>query len=290
MIRFFWLLVLSLNAFAGPEEAQRLRQKIQQKMRPKAQVAEEFKLPVSRGFAQKDSQLCWVYAFLNAQETLHLVQHPQDVFELSRGALQVRTMEDRIMRKLTGVEDYLSERGTPVDAFVLAQRVGLVAYNDFPDIILGAQAQYNKIARAAARGQDLSHQAEILQNELIRLFGSLPEKTLGEDVLAGQEWMAYAPSEVEGVRTHPDSDARLGSLATFVQMETFKKLVHDHLKNGQPVTYSANGHVILLYGAQYDASGNALTFFMKDSYAPFFYEAKPRIVFQEVLEMSMLKN
>src|SRR5262245_17061121 len=89
----------------GEEAARRLREAIAEV--PAAPVTldffqgpgESYKLPVSRGFAQLGTQLCWVYSTLNALESRYLYLHGGGNLELSRGAMQYLTMRDRIMRK-----------------------------------------------------------------------------------------------------------------------------------------------------------------------------------------------
>src|SRR5438132_960543 len=80
-------------------EAMRVRKLISAGPGSGLNAAETLKLPVSRGFDQGDTQLCWAYATLNALEADYRVTHPGADLELSRRTMQFLTMEDRWLRK-----------------------------------------------------------------------------------------------------------------------------------------------------------------------------------------------
>lgn len=291
------LLLLSVNfAWAGPREnALRLRQAIEsspfKNMALERREVEAIKLPVSRGFDQKDSQLCWTHSFFNAIETMELIKNPQRKLELSRAAFQRRTMEDRLSRRLEGTDNFMSERGTPMDALALARRFGLVAWDDYTDIVKGVDSRYASMFRVA--------ETSSLQEALDRVFAPWPEFTTFEgrsltplmfsnELLAGQTWVAFAPGNKEGWGDHPDPDARPETRAYEMSLDKITKLIREALLDNRPVTYGGNGHSIMIYGASYDEAGKPLKYFIKDSYPPFFYEATPRKLHGEMLEVTLV--
>ncbi len=131
------LLLLSINVFAAHgdyAEAMRIRALLEPNGPRTAEVAEKLVLPVSRGFDQKATQLCWTYAALSMLETNYLVKNPGSKLELSRRAMQFTTMKDRYTRQIHGTENFISERGVTLDAMTLIREAGLVAFADFKDI------------------------------------------------------------------------------------------------------------------------------------------------------------
>lgn len=287
------------------ERAFELRRLVQTTAKSDKASAKVVKLPVSRGFDQKDTSLCWVYSFLNAQETIFRVKNPGQELELSRAALQYRTMEDRLLRHARRSENtpnMMKESGTPVDAWALAKKHGLVAFADFRDILPQWMVpHYQVVAISVAKAESPAEQETILTTELEKLFGVLPTQThlgvqalapveLAEKVLAGQEWVSYAPGTQEALGPHADTDARPESQTFYTSLENIKRHVTEALKAGSPVNYTANGHVVLIYGATWDSRGKALKFHIKDSYQPFFYQADANKIFKELVEISVLKN
>ena len=65
-------------------------------------------------------------------------------------------------------------------------------------------------------------------------------------------------------------------------------IIREALLDNRPVTYGGNGHSILIYGASYDATGTPLKYFIKDSYPDYFYEAAPRKLHAEMLEVTLV--
>src|SRR5688572_20293400 len=97
----------AIAAHSDYAEAMRIRQLIQQDDTLDPRTYESIVLPVSRGFHQLQTQLCWSYAALNTLETNYLVKHPEAQLELSRRAMQYFTYEDRYTRKINGIENYI---------------------------------------------------------------------------------------------------------------------------------------------------------------------------------------
>jgi hypothetical protein len=293
----FFVLFFSNLAFADDlHSSLLLRSKIQKSDFSLLIAVESFKMPVSRPTHQKDSQLCWVYSFLNAIETIHLVKNPESKLTFSRSYLQEKTMQDRIERKLSGLQDYLSERGTPVYAYALAQKFGLMNFDDVKDIIPAAEDHYPDIFKKVLKGAPL-------QKELDTLFGDMPLTThddhgnlspvdLGSEILKDMTWVSYSPvkaGQKEGIATHPDPDARKGTMSLYTTMTKIKSVIHDALKSNRPIAYSANGHVVLIYGGDYDEKGEATKFLIKDSYPGYFYDANPKKVYRDMLEIALAK-
>lgn len=129
-----YLIGFPLFAATGSlDEAQRVRGLIEQRLVWRPQPALKLELPVSRGFHQKGSQLCWAYATLNVLESNYMAIHPQSKPEFSRRSMQFSTMKDRYSRYIHGTENFISERGVAIDALQLIRSEGLVAFEDFVD-------------------------------------------------------------------------------------------------------------------------------------------------------------
>lgn len=297
ILKCLGLLILSVSvAWAGPrEKALRLRQSIEaspfKNLALVREEAEVIKLPVSRGFDQLDSQLCWTHSFFNAIETMELVKNPNRKLELSRAAFQRRTMEDRLQRRLEGTDNFMSERGTPMDALALARRFGLIAWSDYSEIVKGVDGLYASMFRLAENSS--------LEAALNRVFGPLPEWTslegrpltplmLAAELLGDQTWVAFAPGSREGWADHPDPDARPETRAYVMAQGKITTVIREALRDGRPVTYGGNGHSVMIYGASFDEAGKPLKYFIKDSYPPFFYEAAPRKLNNEMLEVTLV--
>lgn len=297
ILKCLGVLLLTLNfAWAGPREnALRLRQSIEaspfKNLALERRAVEVIKLPVSRGFDQKDSQLCWTHSFFNAIETIELIKNPSRKLELSRAAFQRRTMEDRFQRRLEGTDHFMSERGTPMDALALARRFGLVAWEDYTDIVLGTDRRYASLFRVA--------QTTTLHEALDSVFRPWPQVTrfagrsvtplmLAEELLKDQTWVAFAPGDNEGWGDHPDTDARPETRAYEMSLEKITDLIREALRDHRPVTYGGNGHSVLIYGASYDDAGKPLKYFIKDSYPSYFYEAAASKLHREMLEVTLV--
>lgn len=298
---------LSMGSFSYAETQREnslaLRQLIKASKSQKSEGAETIKLPVSRGFDQKDTSLCWVYSFLNAQETLYRVKNPGSDLELSRAAFQYRTMEDRLLRHARRNDDtpnMIKESGTPLDAWSLGKK-GMVAFKDYRDIRPEWMVPKYQVVAIAVEGAETQRDQEVvLTAELEKLFGVFPTQThlgakevtpqeLAQEVFGEQDWISYSPGTLEDFGPHADTDARPGVQSFYTSLDNIKNHVYRSLKAGHPVNYTANGHVVLIYGGVYDSRGKALRFFIKDSYSPYFYESDANKVFKNLLEVTMLK-
>lgn len=288
----FWCFILwalPVASWASFESAVELRQRLELRSTPKARLSERIRLPVSRGFDQRDSQLCWVHSFLNAQETMYLIRHPGAGIELSRSYFQHRNLADRMSRLIHQAEEFFSERGTPLDALALAREHGVVLFSDYTELVPGVDGRYATVASAIRRARSVTEKEEVLSEKLAEIFEPLPQvdrRALTDEVLGSQEWTAFAPGAKEGWGLHPDSDARPGQRAYYLPLAKLVNRLREALRRGIPVTYGGNGHSILIYGADYDDSGRAQKYYIKDSYPPFFYTADPRATHAALLEVS----
>ncbi|MBY0515509.1 MAG: hypothetical protein K2P81_01280 [Bacteriovoracaceae bacterium] len=295
-MRILFLIFLFLqgaSVWASKLEAQALRNAIEIRLSSVAkQKIQTIKLPVTRGFDQKDSQLCWVHSFLNAQETLYLIKHPREKMELSRSYFQYQNLKDRMSRLIESEEEFASERGTPLDAFSLAQEHGLLRFEEYSELLSGIDGRYPSIIRLIKRAGSEEEKYRTLEDQLKSLFAPLPNINEGftHEILKGQKWIAYAPGSKEGWALHPDSDARLGTVAYFMKMSKIIEKIRTSLQKGIPVTYGGNGHSVLIYGAELDSQFRPQKYFIKDSYSPYFYSADPQSLHENLLEVSIPEN
>ena len=192
--------------------------------RPVEDEAEVLMLPVSRGFAQRSTSLCWAYAALSGLETRSRVLKPESKLELSRRAMQFHTIRDRWMRRINGTASYTGERGVAVDAMTMIGGGGLVAFDDFTDVD-DAYGSFD-FAGAIGAAPDVATKVRALDQGLTKVYGVPPALThleeaavssadLAATVTAGQVWESYAVAKdgVEGYRKHPESrmEVREGS-------------------------------------------------------------------------------
>src|SRR5271166_4042403 len=99
------------------------------------QVAESYLLPITPPLDQGDSDLCWVYATLSMLETNYMVRHPGSQIALSRGALERDAIADRLLRLIRGEPRNLDNGGLAVEALALIRQNGLLAEDDFYDVL-----------------------------------------------------------------------------------------------------------------------------------------------------------
>ncbi len=257
----------------------------------------ELRLPVSRGFDQGGTELCWAYAMLNGLETTYRVRHEDADLELSRRAMQYFTMENRHLLRIRGEASYLGERGVAVDAMSMLGNQGLVAFADFADV--GDAYGNFDIRRAVDRAGSEAEKIAALHEGLAVVYGVPPAVTHLDDaelspleltaaVVEGQVWESYAISRdaAEGYRQHPDPDARPGVVSWYMPQARFEARIKAALAAGFPVEITVGGHCLLIYGARYDAAGRAQSYFIKDSYPGYFYEADPRETMANLVEMT----
>lgn len=251
-------------------------------------VVKTIKLPVSRGFNQKKTGLCWVYSTLNALETIYMVRHPEGPkIELSRRAVQYYTMEDRYRRFIKNVNTHLNERGVVLDAIRLIQSNGIISFDDYRDIIdpYGQADIRNMINNvdnvtdkiiAMYKGMDIVYTTPPILTQIPNgTTTANPNPTFTEGkagdlaklVLAGDTWQSYTPSETKvGFHDHPDSDSRWENKSWYMPRSEFPGRIKQALKAGFPVIVTIKSHTVMVYGADYDSNGSPVTYYIKDSF------------------------
>jgi hypothetical protein len=251
-----------------------------------ASVAESYKLPVTPPRDQGDSDLCWVFATLSMLETNYLARHPGSTIALSRGFLQRESILDRFQRLVTGNSAHLEDGGVAVDALQLIRQHGLVGAADFHDFV-DSEPVYAALSQRLARESDADAKLKALDGALARRLG--PEPRAGRldgraltpaqfaaAVVGDRVWTEYdvAPD----VRPHrgrsTDPDARPETMVNYVALAQAIRLIHDSLARGEAVVWGRNDdHALLIYGADYDAAGAPVAYWIKDSFAPYLYRA-----------------
>jgi hypothetical protein len=301
----------ALNAFGYQdsfENAQRLRRaiEIQRPFEPAGgqflnAPAEKLVLPVSRGFSQGGTQLCWVYSFFNALESNYLVRNPNKTLELSRGAMQVMTLEDRFIRWINSGEDYLSERGDEIDAWAIVKEKGLLSFADYQDRIDYSNSAYSTIRNAVNRVTTTADKLSALKAGIVSNFPEIPKTTtfeghavelmvMARNIVGTDEWISYAPTTgPEQWGPNPDPDARKGSLVYFMSKDKIINQIKVSLSLGHAVTYGTEGHATLIYGAEYDDQGNPTIYYIKDSYPNYFYKANAELLHDNLAEITTIK-
>ena len=158
------------------------------------QAAESYVLPITPPLHQGDTGLCWMFATLSMLETNYLVRHPGSQISLSRGAMQVEAVEDRLERLVRGEFTSLSEGGLAVEALALIRKDGMVAQPDFRDIV-----DSNRIAQSIeedlARIPDRVAKEKTLSEEAHIKLGVVPEVTHLDGQVVSADQMARAVTD-----------------------------------------------------------------------------------------------
>ena len=246
-------------------------------------TAQSFNLPITPPLDQGDSDLCWVYATLSMLETNYLVTHPGSRIALSRGALQRFSIMDRFQREITGNSTHLEDGGLAVDALMLIRQNGLVGTIDFHEVV-DSDPVFTDLSRRLVNVSGADAKLKALNGALARDLGAAPAATrldgrtltpeqLAKAVLGDEAWTEYDVTRDDGApRVGPsdDPDARPETLVHYVDLTTAIALIHDSLARGEAVVWgSTDNHALLIYGADYDAEGRPVAYWIKDSFAPY---------------------
>ena len=91
-------------------------------------------------------------------------------------------------------------------------------------------------------------------------------------MLGDRVWTEYdlAPAGSPQLGRSTDPDARPETMVHYIKQAEAIRLIHDSLKRGEAVVWgSTDNHALLIYGADYDAQGKPLDYWVKDSFAPY---------------------
>ncbi len=250
---------------------------------PAQEVAESYALPITPPLHQGDTGLCWMYATLSMLETNYLSRHPRSQISLSRGAMQVEAVEDRLERLVRGESTRLPEGGLAVEALALIRKDGIVAQPDFRDIV-DSNPIAQSIEKDLAGIPDRSAKEKALSEEVHGKLGVVPEVTrldgqvvsadqMAHAVTDGYEWTEFdlSPDGAEAWGPSHDPDARPETRVKFVKLEVLIDLIHRSLARGQAVVWGSTDHALLIWGGDYDKDGKPLSYLIKDSFEPFTY-------------------
>ena len=250
-------------------------------------------LPVSPGLDQGKSSLCWAFATLSLLESNIMLRNPQmNKVSFSRAFLQRNNAEERAIRSYVLLDEVFSERGTMSTALEIINKYGLIPIDGKKYISDYAETIEEELDRLTSNEEKLSQVKSIVD----RVFFKAPEQVTfnGEEytplelaafALNNQKWISYgfkAGSKGEW-SVHPDPDAFTGTKAWYVSPLMKESIILHSLQAGFPVTMFFGGHIIIVYGADYDSAGNALKYYIKDSYSngsSFVYEAFPDYLYK----------
>jgi len=267
---------------------------------PQPLVAESYRLPISAARDQGDSDLCWVFATLNMLESNYLARHPQSRIELSRALVQRVSIADRFRRSITGDSHHLEDGGVAVDALSLIRQHGLVAEKDFHPVVESAPV-WGHVAKVISQAPNEADKLNALKSAVASELGATPERTeldgheltpkqFAEAVLGDNVWTEYDVTRDGPRRIGPsrDPDARPETRVHYVDLPTAVDLIHKSLAQGQAVVWSSNeNHALLIYGADYDAEGRALAYWVKDSFPPYTYRAPAAKIHAELTDVTV---
>ena len=167
---------------------------------PQAQeLSESYALPITPPLHQGDTGLCWMFATLSMLETNYRARHPGSQISLSRGAMQVEALEDRLERLVRGKVKPSPEGGLAVEAIALIRKDGMVAQSDFRDILNSEQIA-KSIEEDLARIPDRGGKEKTLREELHDKLGVVPEVTrLDDKVLSARiRWPTRSRTDTSG--------------------------------------------------------------------------------------------
>ena len=243
---------------------------------PAGGAAESYKLPISAPRDQGDTDLCWVFATLSMLETNYRVRHPGSHVEFSRGALQRLAIADRLRRFASDASTHLDDSGLAVEALALIRAQGLLASADYRDIF-DSDPLYPSLRRrlaAGAKADALIAAALGPIPTLTHLDGApLTPSAMEKAVLGDENFVEYdvAADGRERVGPSSDPDARPETRVHYAPLAKLTGLIHESLRRGEAVVWGTRDHALLIFGADYDAEGTPLAYWIKDSFAPYVY-------------------
>lgn len=277
------------------------------------QSTQKIILPVSRGFDQKDTCLCWSYAFFNMLETLYLINHPDENLELSRGTMQYINLKDRVDLKISQIEDHLDlkiykgcwpEGGTAAAAWYLVKNYGALQFDDYHDII--PPESYLSVLNSIFIDSTPDQKREATKTLLPIYFDYEPpqqtffhgqwlsKKQFGNLILPKENLVTYAVSrdDSEYIDKSPDQDARRGELNHFVPKGKIIKIIINSFKNNRPVAYANRTHLTMIYGIEFNQENNEIMkFYIKDSYPlpTYTYQADVKKTLDNLQQITVLE-
>ena len=265
------------------------------------QVAESYLLPITPPLDQGDSDLCWVYATLSMLETNYMVRHPGSQITLSRGALERDAIEDRFLRLIRGEPRNLENGGLAVEALALIRQNGLLAEGDFHHVLDDPDPIFSAIEQELARYADPAGRRKALDEALKTTFGAKPPTThldgdrlspaeFARAVLGQEHWAEFdlARHGVEGWGPPHDPDARPETRVMYVKLDQMIDLIHRSLARGEAVVWGSEDHALMIYGGEYAKDGTPLSYWIKDSLAPYTYRAGAETIHRELNDVTVV--
>jgi len=215
-------------------------------------------LRVTNSVDQLDSQFCWVFSSLTILESMFLEKNPlvdEEDINLSRWYFKESTGSDK-------------NQGAIIDAVNFhSKEIGIVSNSDYK------RSDSGQIVETTFLGQKMS------------------PFELRDKIVGNHEFWSYAiSSRLRGWNPHSDPTARAGNKAFFIPKSEITRIVRNSLEQQAPIGYWYESHVIVIYGAEYDLDGNALKYYIKDSYPPYFYEKNASWVHDEIKTLSGISN
>ena len=202
--------------------------------------------------------------------------------------MQADSIADRFQRWLHGEPRYLEDGGLAVEALQLIQAHGLVARSDFHNFV-ESDSIFIAIADKLSHYADLSQKENVLERELHVWLGASPLRThlgretrtplqMAHEVLQGQQWVEFDLSRdgYEGVGVSHDPDARRDTLVFYTRQSKLVELIHRSLAAGQAVVWGSLDHAMVIYGAEYDRQGQAISYMVKDTFPPYTYRLRAK--------------
>lgn len=260
-------------------------------------LASSLKLHASPPLDQKHTGLCWVYATLSALETNHFERTGEEIL-LSRRWLQYLNMRDRIARAFLGERTNFSEGGNALDAIRLARSSGLRRFDPANDVY--RNLPYKDLRGEIARENSFENKTRV-ESLLALLFPDAElgaEPRLADSIFGKEEWIEFAPNDAgkTGFDTHPDADARADTFAYYVARSETEEVIVSSLRKRRAVIIGVGGHIVMIYGVDFDKAGRPRAYHVKDSYAhpvtkfenSYFYSADPEKVARETWAVTVI--
>jgi hypothetical protein len=207
---------------------------------------------------QGNSQFCWVFSSIAILESMFLEKHTSvDAKDIN--------LSPWYFKESNGSEQ---NEGTIIDALNFhSKKLGFVSSSDY----------------------SRSDNGKVLETTFLNKVMSPTE--LRKELIGDHKFWAYAiSSKLSGWHPNPDPSALPGTKAFFIPRIDINDIVRKSLIQKVPVGYWFNTHVVVIYGAQYDSNGIAIKYYIKDSYAPYFYEKAASWVHENIIVLTSLAN
>ena len=118
---------------------------------------------------------------------------------------------------------------------------------------------------------------------------ALSPAELARAVLGQEQWVEFdlARDGVEGWGPPHDPDARPETRVKYVKLDQMIDLIHRSLARGKAAVWGSEDHALMIYGGDYAKDGTPLSYWIKDSLAPYTYRADAETIHRQLNDVTV---